>query len=100
LGSPFPKIEVALTHGKRGELGATDSDERAWVEMQEELTASLVQQQTPFPGKERPSDRFRSAGGGSRGHSPRSPASGEKTVDGIQRRLTDAQWQVINALLA
>ncbi len=28
---------VVLTHGKRGELGATDSDERAWVEMQEEL---------------------------------------------------------------
>ncbi len=28
---------VAPTHGKRGELGATDSDERAWVEMQEEL---------------------------------------------------------------
>jgi homoserine acetyltransferase len=28
---------VVLTHGKRGELGAKDSDERAWVEMQEEL---------------------------------------------------------------
>jgi pimeloyl-ACP methyl ester carboxylesterase len=28
---------VVLTHGKRGELGAKDSDERAWVEMQDEL---------------------------------------------------------------
>ncbi len=28
---------VVLTHGKLGELGAKDSDERAWVEMQEEL---------------------------------------------------------------
>ncbi len=29
---------VVLTHGKRGELGATDNDERAWVEMQDELS--------------------------------------------------------------
>ena len=30
-------VAKRLTHGKRGELGAKDSDERAWVEMQEEL---------------------------------------------------------------
>ena len=32
---------VVLTHGKRGEFGALESDERAWVEMQEELSRYL-----------------------------------------------------------